>query len=208
MIDNEKYVLSNKNFFEKEFKKNKIIMGSTFSKNMNHFIGWEKRYNGNNKKTASFTINFNGEIFQHFNPKYYSSFTGIDTIDKESISIILENEGYLFKLNENNKYVDWFGDIYNREDIVFEKKWRNYNYWAPYTTEQLESTIKLCNSLCNQFNIKMVSTPNNVKIDDLNEFNGVLYKSNLYKHFTDLNPSWDFSEFKNKLELINEKNEQ
>ena len=47
---------------------------------------------------------------------------------------------------------------------------------------------------------KIVS--HNTKIDNLFDYTGVLYRSNLDKNYTDLNPSWVFDIFKEKLEEL------
>jgi hypothetical protein len=37
-------------------------------------------------------------------------------------------------------------------------------------------------------------------VDNIADFTGVVYKSNLDRHFTDISPAWDFEGFKNKVE--------
>ncbi len=66
----------------------------------------------------------------------------------------------------------------------------------------MEASVELAKSLCSEFHIPMTSLSHNTKIDNLSDFNGVLYKSNLDKQHTDLSPAWDCKLFKNKLEEI------
>jgi hypothetical protein len=114
----------------------------------------------------------------------------------------LENEGWLIKdLNNDNVYISNFGNIYKRVDDIIIRKWRSNKYWAPYTDEQLKSTTKLVIELCNKFNIPLEVINHNTKINKVNAYKGVLYKSNLNQYFTDVNPSWDFIKFKNNVEL-------
>ena len=141
-----------------------------------------------------------GCVYRHFDPKYYSNIIGNSELDKRNIVILLENEGWLTKNEKENKFIDWVGYIYNRADEVVEKKWRNQLYWAPYTNQQIDSTINLVTKLCNDFNIKKIAIPHNTKIDDAENFEGILYRSNLEKHYTDLSPAWSCEDFKYRLE--------
>lgn len=202
IINKDTYKLGLTNYIHEETIKNKILIGNTFTTNMNHYVGWVTRYNGKYKKTANYTIKLDGTIYEHFNPKYYSNFTDDISFDKTIISIVLENEGWLIKdLNDENKYINNVGNIYNRVDDVIIRKWRSNKYWAPYSEKQLESTIKLINKLCIEFDIPLEVISHNTKINKVNNYKGVLYRSNLNNYFTDVNPSWDFTNFKDKLEI-------
>lgn len=202
IIDKETYYLTTNNYIGEETDKDKIVIGNTFSTNMNHYIGWSTRYNGKYKKTANYTVRLDGSIYEHFSPKYHSNFTDYISLDKTIISIVLENEGWLIKdLNNENVYITNFGNIYNRVDDIIIRKWRSNKYWAPYTDKQLESTAKLVIKLCDEFNIPLEVINHNTKINKVNDYKGVLYKSNLNQYFTDVNPSWDFIRFKDNVEL-------
>lgn len=197
LINDLKYKLSNSNYYEIETKKTKIVIGNTFSNNMNHFKGWEKRINGNYKKTSHFTVDINGKIYQHFDTKYYSDFIGVNNLDKQIISVSIENKGWLLKNTENNQFIDWLGNIYNGK--VFEKKWRNFNYWIPYNNKQIKSVLLLLKDICLNNNISLDIVGHNTKIDLFENYSGILYRSNFDKYGTDLNPNWDFEEIKKEL---------
>lgn len=203
MINTKDYILPEKNFNKIETDKKRIVIGNSFSIDMNHYIGWLNRYNGSYKKTAAYTIKLDGTIYQHFDPKYYSIITNDEEFDKSTILIILENEGWLSKdLNNENKYITYNGNIYNRVDEVFIKKWRSNRYWAPYTQKQMESSVYLVNKLCDEFEISKNIINHNTKIYNGYNYEGVLYKSNLNNFYTDVNPSWDFLNFKEQIETI------
>jgi hypothetical protein len=74
LIDTTTHSLSDFNYVPVEYVKSQIILGSTHNNDMKHIIGWSHRYNGKYKKTAPFTIDKNGLIYQHFNPKFHSKF--------------------------------------------------------------------------------------------------------------------------------------
>lgn len=200
-INSKKYQLTPSNYYKIETDKTQIVIGSTFSNNMNHFIGWEKRLNGNFKKTAHYTIDVNGNVFEHFNPKYYSKFISNDNFDRQIISIVIENEGWLLKDVEKNEFIDCGCNIYNSR--IFEKKWRNFNYWTPYNNKQIKSLIMLIKDICDRFkSIPLEVVPHNTKIDvGLDKYKGILYRSNFNGVSTDPNPSLDFELIKNEIEI-------
>lgn len=202
IIDETKYVLSENNYIQVECIKTQIVIANSFNHDMRHVIGWKNRNNGKYKKTAAFTIDAAGLVYRHFDPKYMSKFFGALELDTKTIVIVLENDGWLLKDKEKNRFITWIGDIYNKSDEVVEKRWRGYNYWAPYTTEQFDSTIELVKELCDEFYIPITAIGHNTKIESLFGYQGVIYKSNIEKHYTDLTPAWDCVEFKHKLELI------
>lgn len=202
ILDETKYVLSENNYIKEETQKTQIVIGHTFNSQMRHFFGWQHRYNGKYKKTAAFTIDAAGLIYRHFDPIYKSNFFDSDDLNNKTIVILLENYGSLSKDNEKKGYITWLGDIYNKSKEVVDKRWRNNRYWDPYTTEQVDSCLNLVRKLCDEFNIPKKVISHNTKIDNLFDYSGILYKSNLDKKFTDLNPSWGFDIFKEKLEEL------
>jgi N-acetyl-anhydromuramyl-L-alanine amidase AmpD len=201
IIDDKTYKLNINNYTQIESQKKQIVLGNTFNDDMKHLAGWNTKYNGKYKKTAAFTISKNGQIYKHFDPKYYSSYFNTNEQNIKSILILIENYGWLIKDNKKNTFNNWLGGEYTGDRNILEKKWRDYMYWEPYNNEQLESTIYLILKLCSEFNIPKIAIGHNTKIDDLYEFEGVLYKSNIEKHYTDLNPNWKFDIFKEKVEL-------
>lgn len=201
-IDVTKYVLTSNNYIETETPKTQIIIGHTFNHDMKHYNGWLHRYNGKFKRTAAFTIDAAGFVYRHFNPKYHSRLFNNPDLDKKTIVILIENDGWLMKNGEKNEFITWIGDIYKQPNEVIEKKWRGYNHWSPYSNQQLESTVSLIKELCGEFSIPINSISHNTKIDGLLDYKGILYKSNLEKFYTDPSPAWNCEFFKHKLEQI------
>lgn len=195
------HLIGLQNFYQSEFMKTQIIIGNTFSNGLNHVTGWETRMNGKYKSTAPITILMDGTIHLHFDPKHHSDFMGIENIDKHSIPIVLENLGWLTKDLQNDRYLTWIGDIYNGENKVVEKRWRNHTYWTTYTNEQVESLVNVCEYLCDRFDIPRETFSHNTYVDSVDKFRGVVYKGNFSKFYSDVNPTFMFDEFKNKLEL-------
>jgi N-acetyl-anhydromuramyl-L-alanine amidase AmpD len=199
-INNQTYKLSSKNYIKTPHSKQQIVLANSFSMNMNHFNGWLTRHGGQYKRTAPFTIDIYGNVHQHYSPEYYSYFFSVGGLDEHVIPILIENEGWLEKDVNTGEYINYVGNIYNRNESVVEKSWRGHQYWAPYTKDQLEAAIKLSKYLCGEFKIPREAISHNTKFDGIYEFNGVIYKSNYNKHYSDLSPAWDYVNFKNELE--------
>lgn len=201
-IDSKTYELKECNYTPQGTKKSRIIIGNTYSSDMRHYIGWTKRWNGKYDKTAMFTIDVNGKVYQHFSPIYFSNFMDDSNLNETSITILMENEGWLIKdLSQEKKYINYVGHIYKRNDSVIEKRWRNHIYWAPYPKKQEESAKRLVKELCLEFDIPLKVIPHHTNFDDASVYNGVLYRSNFGKHYTDISPAWDCLGFKNNIEI-------
>ena len=194
------YILPKNNYTNIESIKKQIVIGNTNNNNMKHYIGWVNRYNGKYKKTAAFTIDADGIIYKHFEPRYQSEYFNDLKQNNKSIVILLENDGSLIKDIEKNNFLSWLGYIYKEED-VFEKKWRTYNYWVQYKKEQIDSAVNLVKELCEEFYIPLTAMTHNTKMNDLEEYSGILYKSNIEMYYTDLSPAFDFEYFTNKIKL-------
>jgi len=199
IIDKQIHNLSENNFFPVRTIKKQIILGNTFNSDMKHVLSWKNRSNGNYKKTAHFTISESGEIFNHFDPEFQSAFFNDRYLDSKSIIILIENMGWVEK-DEKNRFITMYGDIYKNTDNVIAKKWREHEFWVKYNEKQVESVLELINKLSEEFYIPKTIFGHNTKIDDLSDYQGVLYKSNLEKYYNDLSPAWDFKSFKEKLE--------
>lgn len=200
IINKYTYKLPDNNFIRKETTKKYIIIGNTFNDNMRHINGWLNRYNGRYKKTSAYTINREGFIYEHFNPKFYSEFFKNNDLNCNSIIILIENYGWITEIETKNKFITWFGDIYKYPDKIYKKRWRNHTIWESYNAKQIESVAYLVNKLCLEFDIPLSVESHNTKINLTLDYKGILYKSNIDKNSTDINPSWDFELFKRKIE--------
>jgi N-acetyl-anhydromuramyl-L-alanine amidase AmpD len=83
---------------------------------------------------------------------------------------------------------------------VFEKKWRDYFFWQPYTEEQVQSTNSLCNKLLKEMKIKPQIVEHNTKIAGIEKYVGIVSKSNYDTIYTDLSPAFNFNELLKKIE--------
>jgi hypothetical protein len=193
-IDKKKYKAGRDNYYITKHRKTQIILAGSLRKDNFHIKRLEKKDFGNTKKWPTFSINRMGEIFQHFDPKYYSDFMNLKEVDKHSISIVLENMGMVFWDYEANAFLN---NLHEKceEDNVYEKNWRGYSYCEKYTEEQYKSTISLCIYICEEYNIPIDSLGMNVFHEETARFNGIVTRSNFDIEYTDLNPSFNFSRF-------------
>lgn len=197
VIDKETYKLSENNYFKKEYTKKQIVVGHTGRKDMYHYSSWINRHNGGYKKSAAFTIDREGNIYQHYDPKFYSEFISLYDMAPFTIPITLTNVGWVQKDNINDRYYDWLGHNYILEDDdIVIKKWRNKDYWVKYTDKQLKSLRNLTDKLCQDFNIKNDCIGHTVFNEDVDIYEGITFKSNYYQEVTDISPAFDMEIFK------------
>jgi len=197
MIDTETYKLPNTNYYNEVYDKTQIIIGHSYRTGMLHYGSWIYRLNGKNKKTSTFTIDKEGKIFQHYDPKYFSDFVGHQQ-DKASISITLENVGWYRKDSMIDRYVDWLGHNYKKQpNEVVMKRWRNYTYWDKYTEPQMESLKNLVNKLCEDYKISKNFIGHNVYDESVDLYKGVTFRSNYHQESTDVSPAFNMEVLKN-----------
>lgn len=198
-IDKETYKVTNDNFYKTaKYEKNQIILAGSLRKKNFHIKRFSKKDGGKSKKWPTYSISREGNIFQHYDPKYYSDFMEHKDIDRHSISIVLENMGVLYYDYNTKKYLNWILEECD-EEYIFEKNWKNNRYWENYTVKQIYSTINLCKILCENFNIPLKTLGFNVFFNNTLNFDGIVCRSNFDPLFNDLNPSFDFSEFTKKI---------
>ncbi len=180
----------------KQKKKKQIILCHTSREVEEYLTSLKVRYNSKYDKIPNYVITKSGTILQLLPDDAHSNFFYETNINKNSIIICLENLGWLEKKPLTNYYINWKGSIYNQE--VYEKKWRDFFFWEPYSEEQVKSAAELCLHLTEILKIKKMCVGHNTKIDGVENFEGIVSKSNFDGKYTDLNPSFSFDTF-NKL---------
>ena len=182
----------------KQKKKHQIILTHT-SRNLGEYLMMLKyRYNGNFKRIPNYVVTRDGEILKLLENNEHTEFFPEPNINRNSIIISLENLGWLQKEPLTDHYINWIGDIYNGK--VFERKWREYFFWQPYTDKQLDSTALLCNKLFGELSIKKQIIEHNTKIVGIEKYEGVVTKSNFDIQFTDVSPAFKLDELLKKIE--------
>ena len=186
------------NSIGKHKKKTQIILTHTSRNLRDYFLSLKYRFNGKFYRIPHYVIDREGNVSQLLPNGVYSKFFIDEHLNKNSIVISLENFGWLEKEPLNNQYVNWIGDIYKGE--VYEKKWRDYFFWHPYTKEQITSTALLCVKLSEEVSIKKNFVGHNTKINGIEKFEGVVTRSNYESDATDVSPSFNFELFTKTIE--------
>jgi N-acetyl-anhydromuramyl-L-alanine amidase AmpD len=186
------------NYVGIETKKTQIILTHTSRTAHEYIVGLKYRYNKKYNKIPHYVITKEGLVLQTLDDEKYTKFFNQPTFDKQSIIICLENLGWLEKQPLKNHYINWIGNIYKEK--VFDKKWRDYFFWQPYPKIQMDKTAELCLKLVEKFNIEPVCIGHNTKTNRMENFNGILTRSNIDLDSTDVSPAFDFEYFIKKLE--------
>ena len=182
----------------KQKKKHQIILTHT-SRNINDYLQSLKfRFNGGFKRIPNYIITREGKVIQLLGNTEHSEYFKDPNINRNSIIVSLENLGWLQKEPLTDHYINWIGDIYKGN--VFEKKWRDYFFWQPYTEEQVKSTSSLCGKLLKDMKIKSQIVEHNTKIAGIEKYVGIVSKSNFDMSYTDLSPAFNFNELLKNIE--------
>jgi len=182
----------------KQKKKHQIILTHT-SRNINDYLQSLKfRFNGDFKRIPNYIITREGKIIQLLGNTEHSEYFKDPNINRNSIIVSLENLGWLQKEPLTDHYINWIGDIYKGN--VFEKKWRDYFFWHPYTESQIKNLELLCKELFETVKIKPQVVEHNTKINGIEKYCGIVTKSNFSVDYTDVSPAFKFNEFLKKIE--------
>jgi N-acetyl-anhydromuramyl-L-alanine amidase AmpD len=191
MLNIEKY--GNFKTTGKQKKKRQIILCHTSREVEEYLTSLKVRYNSKYDKIPNYIITKDGRILQLLPDEGHSNFFMESNINRNSIIVCLENLGWLEKKPLTNYHINWKGSIYNQE--VYEKKWRDFFFWEPYSEEQVKSTAELCIHLIEILNIKKRCVGHNTRFEGVEHFEGIVSKSNFDGKYTDLNPSFNFENF-------------
>jgi hypothetical protein len=181
----------------KQKKKNQIILTHSSRGVGDYLQSLKLRFNGKFKRIPNYIVTRDGKILQLLGNNEHSNYFTSPNVNRNSIIVCLENLGWLEKEPLSNHYVNWIGDIYKGK--VFEKKWRDYFFWDPYTEEQLVSTVILVKNLMKEMKIEPNVVGHNTKINGVEKYEGVVTRSNFNSDYTDLSPAFDFEDFLNKI---------
>jgi N-acetyl-anhydromuramyl-L-alanine amidase AmpD len=178
-------------------KKSKVILTHT-ARNVDEYLqSIRNRKNGKYDKIPHYIITRNGQILRTLNDNECPNYLTDNNLNKDSIIISFENLGWLEKEPLKNSYINWIGNIYKGE--VFQRRWRDYIFWQPYSKEQLESGIELIKMVCKTNEIQQNFVGHNTKINRVEKIEGIITRSNLNVRFTDVSPAFDFELYSEKL---------
>ena len=179
-------------------EKKQIILCHTSREVQEYLASLQFRYNSKYDKIPNYVVTRDGKVLQLLDDTSYSNFFSDSQINKNSVIVCLENLGWLEKKPLTNYYINWKGSIYNQQ--VYEKKWRDFYFWHPYTDKQLETTAGLCKQIMKSLQIDKSCVGHNTKIEGIKKFEGISSRSNYDVIYTDLSPSFNFVNFIKLLE--------
>jgi len=182
----------------KQKKKKQIILSHTSREVGEYLSSIKYRLNGKFKRIPNYIITREGTILKLLPNSYHTQFFKDENINRNSIIISLENLGWLEKEPLKDFFKNWIGN--EHKGPIFEKKWRDYFFWQPYTDEQYDKLSSLCKKVCEEMNIPKKSIGHNTKFNGIEKFNGIVTKSNYDVIFTDVSPAFDFEKFNKLLE--------
>jgi N-acetyl-anhydromuramyl-L-alanine amidase AmpD len=174
-------------------QKTQIILCHTSREVEEYLASLKFRYNTKYDKIPNYVITREGKILQLLSDQGYGNFFDDHITNKLSIFVMLENLGWMEKKPLSNHYINWKGSIYNEQ--VYEKKWRDFYFWQPYTPQQIKMTAELCKHLTETLQIEKTCVGHNTKVDGIENFEGICSRSNYDSIYTDLNPSFNFETF-------------
>jgi hypothetical protein len=196
-IDKDTYRIKKYNRYNTTPNKIQIIISFSLRKNNYHITHLQHKEYGRSKKWNTYSISRDGEIFEHYKPKYYTDYMGIKDVDKKSISIVVENMCSLLK-NDNGDYINWLNELCPKDNVI-EKKFFGSKYWELITEKQYDSVIVLCNYLCEQFNIPKKIIDFHYYNENVKNFKGIVFKSNYFENSTAIHPLFDIQKIKENI---------
>ena len=174
-------------------QKTQIILCHTSREVEEYLASLKFRYNSKYDKIPNYVVTREGKVLQLLSDQGYGNFFDDHITNKLSIFVMLENLGWLEKKPLTNHYINWKGSIYNEQ--VYEKKWRDFYFWQPYTPQQIKMSAELCKHLTETLQIEKTCVGHNTKVDGIENFEGICSRSNYDSNYTDLNPSFNFETF-------------
>ena len=182
----------------KQKKKKQIILCHTSREVGEYLTSLEFRYSSDYDKIPNYLVDRSGKIYKLLEDEEYGKMFDVENINRNSIIICLENLGWLEKKPLSNDYINWIGNIYNGKP--YEKKWRDYFFWEPYTDSQVKSLASLCKNIVDEHKIEKKCVGHNTTIKDIDKMGGIVSKSNFDKRYTDLSPAFDFQKFTKQIQ--------
>jgi N-acetyl-anhydromuramyl-L-alanine amidase AmpD len=177
----------------KQKTKKQIILTHTSRDAREYLASLINRYNGRYTKIPNYLITKDGKIIQLLSDIQYSEYFNQIDYNRNSIIISFENLGWLEKVQLKTHYNNWISNIYN--GVPYERKWRDYFLWDPYTDVQLKTASELCINLTKKHKIELKSIGHNTRVERPDKFGGIITRANFDSKYTDVSPAFNFETF-------------
>ena len=181
------------NHVGKQQKKKQIILTHTTRDIEEYLMSLKYRMNGKFQKIPNYIITKSGKIIQTLSDAQYSNYFSQIDYNRNSIIVSFENLGWLERVQLKDYHINWIGNIYS--GVPYERKWRDYFLWDPYTDIQLKTAAELCINLVNKHKIELKCIGHNTKVSGPNKYGGIITRANFDSKYTDVSPSFNFETF-------------
>jgi len=192
LIDDKTYVAKDSNYFKIHTIKKQIILAFSLRSENRHINRFRNKELGKSKCWSNYSINREGVVYKHFDEKYFSNFIGDDAIDDQSISIVIENMGMLKYNPDNDSYSNWLNEVCDSEYVGIRSLG---GFWEIIPDDQFNSIVSLCKYICDEFNIPKNCVEFQQYHKDIINFKGIVFRSNYYDYYSDINPFFDIKRF-------------
>ena len=145
-INKEYYFDTNQHIKKTKANKKQIILTNTLCTFDEYITKIKTRYNGKYTNMPCFFISKEGVVYQHYRVTAYNDLMSEYDIEKNAITISLENLGWLHRDMLTGNIVDWKGSIHSGE--LIEKSWRGKKLWSKYEDIQYTKLVELIDYLC------------------------------------------------------------
>lgn len=177
----------------KQQKKKQIVLTHTSRDVEEYLTSLKYRFNGKHQKIPNYIITKTGKVIQILSDVQYSNYFSQLDYNRNSITISFENLGWLERVQLKDYHINWIGNIYS--GVPYERKWRDYFLWDPYTDIQLKTAAELCINLTKKHKIEVKCIGHNTKVDRPNKFGGIITRANFDSKYTDVSPAFNFQTF-------------
>jgi len=197
---------SRNDYFKRSYEKSWVILHHTAGSSVS---GAHATLDREDYIAVSYMIDKDGTVYEKFNPKWWAYALGVrgypkGYFDKRAIQIELVNEGPLKKKGDN---LYWWPNNFKtkfchetEEDRYGYAPFRDYDYYASYSKEQLEACTLLCKKLCEEFSIPkriLWSSRETVILEPLKDlkFEGIVSHVNFRKDKSDIGSIFPWEDF-------------
>lgn len=190
---------SDRYFPELQFKDLIVLHHTAGASAESTFHHWQ---NTPSRIATAYIVERDGTILEVFSPQHWAFHigAGIRSLEKRSIGIEIASEG---GLTEDGDDLLAFGRRFRGEAFDHGTPWRDFRFFAAYTSPQMESVNRLVRHLLVNFAIPAQTPADHLTFsEDLRTFQGVVGHHHLRSDKSDVHPGFDWDTLGDVCELV------